>query len=423
MHPKDLRIEDFTYSLPDERIAKHPLAERDASRLLVYEDGNINEDIYRYIAERIPASSLMVFNQTKVVHARLLFKKESGSVIEVFCLSPAGNTDIQTAMLQKGSAQWECLIGGASKWKHGMVLQIAHEGPHFTLSAKIVERTPTAYIVQLEWDNDTLTFAEVLHSAGKVPLPPYLHREAAIDDESRYQTVFAKEEGSVAAPTAGLHFTNDVLQSLNAKNIDTSFVTLHVGAGTFKPVKSETMAAHDMHAEWIEVTPEAIQQLIQHLDKGIVAVGTTSLRTLESLYWVGNKLLNGATIDWHGVAVGQWEPYEQQKQHVVKDVLLAISNYMSKNSLNKLITRTQILIAPGYSFRVVTGLITNFHQPQSTLLLLVAAFIGEDWRKVYEYAMNNGFRFLSYGDGCLLWRNARNNDSYLLILQTLIKPY
>lgn len=401
MHPKDLRIEDFTYSLPDERIAKHPLAERDASRLLVYDSGNISEDIYRNIAERIPAGSLMVFNQTKVVHARLLFRKESGSTIEVFCLAPEAG-DIQTAMLQKRSVRWECLIGGASKWKHGMVLQIVHDDPHFTLSATIVERTANAYIVQLEWDNDTLTFAEVLHYAGKVPLPPYLHRDAEIGDESRYQTVFAKDEGSVAAPTAGLHFTNEVMQSLRAKGIDTVFVTLHVGAGTFKPVKSETMAAHDMHAEWIEVTPEAIQQLIQHLDKGIVAVGTTSLRTLESLYWIGNKLLNGAAIDWHGIAVSQWEPYETEKQHNVKDALQAIANYLSGQTPAKLITRTQILIAPGYTFRIVNRLVTNFHQPQSTLLLLVAAFVGADWRKLYEYAMNNGFRFLSYGDGCLL---------------------
>jgi S-adenosylmethionine:tRNA ribosyltransferase-isomerase len=404
MHPKNLRIEDHTYHLPDERIAKHPLEERDASKLLIYRDGDITADTYRNIAMYVQGGSCMVFNQTKVVHARLLFKKESGSTIEVFCLAPEAG-DIQTAMLQKHSVRWECLVGGASKWKHGMVLQIVNEDPQFTLSAKIVERTPTAYIVQLEWDNDALTFAEVLHYAGKVPLPPYLHRDAQISDENRYQTVFAKDEGSVAAPTAGLHFTNEVLQSLKAKGMDTSFVTLHVGAGTFKPVKSETMAGHDMHAEWIEVSPEALQQIIGHLDTGIIAVGTTSLRTLESLYWIGNKLLNGATIDWYGIAVSQWEPYEQLKQHTVKDALLAIVNYMSEQAISKLITRTQIMIALGYTFRVVTGLVTNFHQPQSTLLLLVAAFIGDDWRKVYDYAMQHEFRFLSYGDGCLLWRS------------------
>ncbi len=404
MHPRDLRIEDHTYHLPGERIAKHPLEERDASKLLIYRDGDITADTYRNIAMYVQRGSCMVFNQTKVVHARLLFKKPSGSTIEVFCLAPEAG-DIQTAMLQKHSVRWECLVGGASKWKHGIVLQIVHEDPIFTLSARIVERTPTAYIVQLEWDNDALTFAEVLHYAGKVPLPPYLHRDAQISDENRYQTVFAKDEGSVAAPTAGLHFTNEVLQSLKAKGIDTSFVTLHVGAGTFRPVKSETMAGHDMHAEWIEVSPEALQQLLGHLDTGIVAVGTTSLRTLESLYWIGNKLLNGSTIDWHGIAVSQWEPYEQLKQHTVKDALLAIANYMSEQAISKLITRTQIMIAPGYTFRVVTGLVTNFHQPQSTLLLLVAAFIGDDWRKVYDYAMEHEFRFLSYGDGCLLWRS------------------
>lgn len=405
MHPKELRIEDYTYLLPDERIAKYPLATRDASKLLIYKNGEITEDNYRNIAQHIPSHTLMVFNQTKVVHARLLFTKPSGGVIEVFCLSPHNQyMDIQTAMLQKGKVEWECLVGGASKWKHGMVLQLINEAPHFTLSAKITHRMPGAYTLMLEWDDAQLTFAEVLHYAGKVPLPPYLHRNAEVSDEERYQTLFAKQEGSVAAPTAGLHFTKDVLQNLLEKKIDNAFVTLHVGAGTFKPVKSETMAEHEMHAEWIDVSINTIKQLKEHPDGKIVAVGTTSLRTLESLYWIGNKLVNGEDVDLHGIAITQWEPYEEKPICTPSIALDAIIAYLEEHRLNNLVTRTQILIAPGYSFKIVNGLVTNFHQPQSTLLLLVSAFIGQDWRVIYNFAMEHDYRFLSYGDGCLLWK-------------------
>ena len=391
MHPKNIRIEDYTYALPDERIAKYPLKTRDASKLLIYKNGLITEDVYANIAEHIHADTLMVFNQTKVVHARLLFKKPSGGVIEVFCLAPAEQyADIQTAMLQKGKVQWECLVGGASKWKHGMVLQLTNDNPAFTLSARIVARNPSAYILSLEWDNDQLTFSEILHFAGKVPLPPYLHRDA--------------EDGSVAAPTAGLHFTNEVLQNLTAKGIETAFVTLHVGAGTFKPVKSPTMAQHDMHAEWIDVTHDTIQQLLRNSNKKIVAVGTTSLRTLESLYWIGNQLVNGEAPDFHSISVSQWEPYTNKPACTKQAALTALIQYMAAYKLARLVTRTQILIAPGYTFRVADGLVTNFHQPQSTLLLLVSAFIGPGWRDVYDFALANGYRFLSYGDGSLLWR-------------------
>ena len=352
----------------------------------------------------------MVFNQTKVVHARLLFTKPSGGVIEVFCLAPHSRyTDIQTAMLQKSKVEWECLVGGASKWKHGMVLQLHHDAPApaFTLSARITDRSPGAYILSLEWDNDQLTFAEILHYAGKVPLPPYLHRNAEASDEERYQTMFAKDEGSVAAPTAGLHFTNEVMQSLADKGIASSFVTLHVGAGTFKPVKSETMQEHEMHAEWIEVSTDTILKLKEHISGTIVAVGTTSLRTLESLYWIGNKLASGKQIDFRGIAVDQWEPYEESPNCTPEEAMIAILNYLGDQKLAKIVTRTQILIAPGYTFKIVSGLVTNFHQPQSTLLLLVAALIGEDWRKVYDYAMDHDYRFLSYGDGSLLWPSSK----------------
>jgi S-adenosylmethionine:tRNA ribosyltransferase-isomerase len=346
----------------------------------------------------------MVFNQTKVVHARLLFRKPSGSIIEIFCLAPHHQyADIQTAMLQKKQVLWECMIGGASKWKHGLVLEL--QVPEFKLTARITARTEASYIISLEWDNDQLTFSEVLQQAGKMPLPPYLHREAEYADEERYQTIFGKEEGSVAAPTAGLHFTDQVLDSLSNKNIEKTFVTLHVGAGTFKPVKSETMQDHTMHEEWIDVSKKTIEQLIKCSEKDIIAVGTTSLRTLESLYWIGNKLAQGLKFDLHGIAVRQWEPYETESAMTFTESLQAIAVYMQQNNLVRLITKTQILIAPGYKFRTANGLVTNFHQPHSTLLLLVAAFIGEDWRKVYDYALNNNFRFLSYGDGCLLWRN------------------
>ena len=402
--PKNLRIEDYTYALPDERIAKHPLAERDASKLLIYERGKITEDIYRNIAQHIPSKTLMVFNQTRVVNARLLFKKSTGSIIEVFCLAPHSRyADIHTAMLQKGHVLWECLVGGAGKWKDGMTLQLAHTAPDFVLSATIKERHPGAFILQLEWDDKELTFAEILHYAGKVPLPPYMNRDAAIDDESRYQTVFAKEEGSVAAPTAGLHFTHGIMESIVAKNIDTAFLTLHVGAGTFRPVKSVTMAEHDMHAEWMEVTTDTLQKLIAHLGNGIVAVGTTSLRTLESLYWVGNQLVNGLPVDFNGIAVTQWHPYETTTTCSPAQALTALLQYMSANKLEKIITRTQILIAPGYHFRIIKGLVTNFHQPQSTLLLLVAAITGTGWHTIYDHAMQHDYRFLSYGDGSLLW--------------------
>ncbi len=405
IHPKDLRIDDYTYDLPDERIAKYPLPDRDASKLLIYKEGKIVEDNYRNLASCIPANSFMVFNQTKVVNARLLFIKPSGGTIEVFCLAPADTyADIQSAMLQKGKVQWECLVGGASKWKHGMVLQLSNQMPEFVLSAKIISRTAASFVLELAWDDTALTFAEVLHFTGKVPLPPYLHRNAEASDEERYQTLFAKEEGSVAAPTAGLHFTKEVFQSLTEKSVGTGYVTLHVGAGTFKPVKSETMAEHEMHAEWIEVSRAFIKQLEAHLKGNIVAVGTTSLRTLESLYWIGNKLVNGEKIDLDGTAVSQWDPYERSLTCTAEDALRAILTFLETSKIGKLVTRTQILIAPGYTFRIVKGLVTNFHQPKSTLLLLVSAFIGEDWLRVYEYAMEHDFRFLSYGDGSLLWR-------------------
>jgi S-adenosylmethionine:tRNA ribosyltransferase-isomerase len=405
MHPKYLKINDFTYPLPDERIARYPLPERDASKLLIYNNGSISEDIYRNIATHLPSGTTLVFNQTKVIHARLQFYKSTGGAIEVFCLAPHScYPDMQSAMLQKGSVQWECLVGGAAKWKAGMAISLSCS--QFTLSATVIERLPNSHLIQLQWTDPTLTFAEVLHIAGKTPLPPYLRRESDTDDEVRYQTIFAKDNGSVAAPTASLHFTDTIMQSLANKHIYPAFVTLHVGAGTFKPVKTETIEDHDMHAEWLAVSRQTIEQLLAAQHNKIVAVGTTSLRTIESLYWIGAQLLEQSTINWQGIAVTQWRPYTGIPDYTTPQALQACLDYLQANELEQIVTQTQIMIAPGYRLRIASGLITNFHQPQSTLLLLVAALIGDDWRNVYDYAMNHDYRFLSYGDGSLIWANA-----------------
>lgn len=401
MHPKELKIEDYTYELPEGRIAKYPLPQRDASKLLVFEKGQLTEDHYSNIAHHIPQGSLMVYNRTRVVQARLLFTKETGGVIEIFCLEPHEQyADVQTAMLQTQRVLWKCLVGGAGKWKHGMVLVMKQDD--LQLNAKIAGRDADTFTIELSW-NDDRSFAEVLHKAGKVPLPPYLHRDAEVSDDERYQTVYARDEGSVAAPTAGLHFTTGVLQKLKDKGVHSEFVSLHVGAGTFMPVKAETMQDHAMHAEWIQVTLHSVKHLLKHLDDKIIAVGTTSLRTLETLYWIGVKLLTGITPADSEYAVGQWEPYDLPQSYTAHDALSALAEWMMNNNMSELVTRTQILIAPGYKIRVVKGLVTNFHQPQSTLLLLVAAAIGDDWRKMYDYALRHNYRFLSYGDGSLLW--------------------
>lgn len=407
LHPKNLSISDFIYNLPFDRIAKYPLEERDSSKLLVFKDREITESVYRNLDEFLSDETLLIFNNTKVVEARLLFEKPTGGVIEIFCLEPGEQyADITSAMMSTGKVNWKCLIGGASKWKHGSTLKkiMSRNEGEIVLEAAIVHRLPDCFVVELTWQPEELSFAEMLHLAGIIPLPPYLHRNAEEEDKTRYQTIYARHDGSVAAPTAGLHFTERVFKKLAAKNIHKEFVTLHVGAGTFKPVKSERIAEHEMHAEFIDVSADTIQNLIKYLDKTIVAVGTTSLRTIESLYWMGAKLMTqpGATID--EISIGQWDPYELGQDSIsAKNALTSLHQWMVKNQLTRLITKTQILIAPGYHLKVAKGIITNFHQPQSTLLLLIAAIIGDEWKKIYEYALNNDFRFLSYGDGCLLW--------------------
>jgi len=411
--PGNLYIGDYTYSLPEERIAKYPLEERDASKLLIYKDGIITDAIYKNIAESIPENSLLIFNNSKVVEARLLFQKPSGGLIEIFCLEPYDQyVDVTTAMQQKESVKWKCLVGGASKWKHGRVLEkkITSGDNQIILTATYIEKTTDSFIIELTWTPGELSFAELLHAAGAIPLPPYIKRSAEKSDKERYQTVYASNEGSVAAPTAGLHFTNHILNDLKEKNIQIDFVTLHVGAGTFKPVKSDTMQEHEMHAEFIDISPSTLENIIANSDNNIIAVGTTSLRTIESLYWLGVKQSLGISDELGRkpdrlLSLLQWEAYELAEKNIpVKVALESLLEWMKKNKLERLVAKTQILIAPGYPFKIVNGLVTNFHQPQSTLLLLIASFIGKDWKNVYNHALANSYRFLSYGDGCLLWR-------------------
>jgi S-adenosylmethionine:tRNA ribosyltransferase-isomerase len=433
---KKISIADFTYDLPPDRIALHPLPVRDASKLLIYRNGRISEDIYKNIADHFPADSFLVFNNTKVIRARIKFQKPTGGVIEIFCLEPYEDiNEYSSIMSKKDSVKWKCMIGGASKWKEGGLhltvggspfRELEGEGGSWQsavgtlsgvkgnyversredliLKAKLTEKLSDAYVVEFSWEPSELTFAEVIEAAGDIPLPPYIKRDTDIEDKTRYQTIYAKDEGSVAAPTAGLHFTEDIFNSLAIKNIQTDFVTLHVGAGTFKPVKSATMQEHEMHAEWIDVSKEFIQNLINNIDKSIIAVGTTSLRTIESLYWMGVKVHTDPSI--RQIMVGQWKVYETPLNDTdlsARGSLDALLEWMNKNEKERIFTQTQILIAPGYKFRIAKALVTNFHQPQSTLLLLVAAAIGDDWRKAYNYALENNFRFLSYGDGSLLF--------------------
>ncbi len=405
MHPRKISITNYQYQLPEERIPAYPLSERDAARLLIYRNGLISEDVYRNLSSHLPSNSILVFNNTRVVPARLLFQKESGGVIEIFCLEPDEQySDVSTALASTGKVLWRCLVGGASKWKHGMILEksISQDSINIMLRAQIIDRASDHFIIELSWSPASISFAEILQFAGAVPLPPYMKRESEASDNERYQTVYAEPPGSVAAPTAGLHFTASIFESLRQKEIQSLFLTLHVGAGTFKPVKAEHMEDHIMHAEWIDVSRETIESLASSVDRTIIAVGTTSLRTLESLYWIGARIIFHPGID--PGPLSQWEPYVSETNATTRqDALNAILGYLKEKKLDRLMMKTSILIAPGYTPRMADALVTNFHQPGSTLLLLVAALIGEDWRKVYDFALENGFRFLSYGDGSLLW--------------------
>ena len=401
-NPKHIQIKDFCYDLPDERIAKFPLASRDQSKLLVYRHGEISEDTFSSLPEYIPTGSLMVFNNTKVIQARLHFRKETGALIEVFCLEPIVPADYALNFQQTEHSAWLCMIGNMKKWKEGTLhKEMVVKDKPLTLSATRGETQGTSHRVDFTWDNPDVTFAEILEVFGELPIPPYLNRDTEESDKSTYQTVYSKIKGSVAAPTAGLHFTPAVFEALLEKGVDTQELTLHVGAGTFKPVKSEEIEGHEMHTEYISVSRDTIQKLIKH-DAKAVAVGTTSVRTLESLYHIGVTLANKPTATESELHVRQWQPYEQKEYINPIVALQKILGYLDRNGLDTLHSSTQIIIAPGYEYKIVKAMITNFHQPQSTLLLLVSAFVKGDWKRIYDYAMAHDFRFLSYGDSSIL---------------------
>jgi len=407
MHPKNISIADYTYLLPEEKVAAFPLPQRDASRLLIYKDGIITEDTYANIATYLPENSLLVFNNTKVISARILFQKLTGGVIEIFCLEPLNDFEHNTAMQKKGNAKWKCMIGGASKWKqNSLIKKIKIADEEILLEVKLIDKLEDSYAAEFSWQPSHYSFAEIIRCAGETPLPPYIKRNADENDKHRYQTIYALYDGSVAAPTAGLHFTKEVFESFIKKNIAVDYVTLHVGAGTFKPVKSTKMEDHEMHSEWMDVKIKMIEALLLNLHHNITATGTTSLRTIESLYWLGVKTILNPEIAQEKLVIHQWDVYEEflaENNYTSLEALSALIKWMKKNNLEQLVTKTQILISPGYKFKIANSLITNFHQPNSTLLLLVAAAVGDSWRKIYDYALKNDFRFLSYGDGSLLF--------------------
>ena len=396
-----IQIADFAYDLPDERIAKYPLAERDASKLLVYDHGTIGERHFRDLPELLPEGSLLVMNNTRVIQARLHFRKETGALIEVFCLEPAVPHDYVLMFQQTASCTWHCLVGNSKKWKEGaLIREMEVEGKKLTL---FVERA-NEDLIRFSWNDETVTWAQVLDAYGELPIPPYLNRQTEASDLQTYQTVYSKVKGSVAAPTAGLHFTPRVLEAIDRRGIEREELTLHVGAGTFKPVKSERIEGHEMHSEWIYVPRRVVEALLRHGGE-CTAVGTTSVRTLESLFYIGWKIINNSNATEDELKVKQWEPYESAAGHLPSSVeaLQALLDWMDRNRLSALHTSTQIIIAPGYQYHIVKRMITNFHQPQSTLLLLVSAFVGDNhWREIYRYALSHDFRFLSYGDSSLL---------------------
>ena len=389
----DIHIKDFSYELPEDRIAKYPLAERDTSKLLVYNKGNISHDIFRNLTAYLPQGALMVYNNTKVIQARLFFQKESGARIEVFLLEPHAPRDYEQIFQSRGKCEWKCLVGNSKKWKTGALrLCAASESDDIGLQVERVDDS----VCRFSWQGD-MSFAELLERVGELPIPPYLNRHSEPNDKITYQTVYARIKGSVAAPTAGLHFTDRVLRDIDALGIEREEVTLHVGAGTFKPVKSETISGHEMHSEFISVKRSTIERIIAHGGRA-VAVGTTSVRTLESLYYLGVRAYNHQPV----TEVEQWEPYETSTSLTAIEALEALLAWMDDNGLDILHASTRIIIVPGYKYHIVERLITNFHQPQSTLLLLVSALIGNDWHKVYDYALTHDFRFLSYGDSSIL---------------------
>ncbi|MBQ7420997.1 MAG: S-adenosylmethionine:tRNA ribosyltransferase-isomerase [Prevotella sp.] len=387
--------------MAEERIAKYPLAQRDHSKLLLYRQGIVSEDVFYHLPDHLPQGALMVFNNTKVIQARIHFRKETGALIEVFLLEPAIPRDYEQIFQTRGRCSWICMVGNLKKWKEGVLrreITVKNQKLWFCASKEHVSQ---GEMIHFAWQNDNISFAEILDAIGELPIPPYLNRETQESDKTTYQTVYSKIKGSVAAPTAGLHFTDDVLKALDAHGIDREEVTLHVGAGTFKPVKSEEIKAHEMHTEYICVHRHTLEKLLRH-DCKAIAVGTTSVRTLESLYYIGAKLHAHPNASEEELHVNQWEPYETTSALTPKEAVQEILSYLDRNQLDSLHSSTQIIIAPGYDYKIVKMMITNFHQPQSTLLLLVSAFVGGNWHRIYDYALAHDFRFLSYGDSSLL---------------------
>jgi S-adenosylmethionine:tRNA ribosyltransferase-isomerase len=405
MHPSNLSIDTYNYDLPDERIAKFPLEVRDESQLLVYDNGKIVDRRFNELSELLQQGDLLVLNNTRVIPARLILFKPSGGAIEVFCLDPI-NMSHQDAMAAHSGVRWKCLVGGAKKWNDGLLIgiEIERANQKTRCFAACIERLHDAFIIEFTWNDPTMVFSEFLDAAGKIPLPPYFHREAELSDLERYQTVFSKYKGSVAAPTASLHFTDSVFSTLQARGIELEELTLHVGAGTFKPVSAETLSGHEMHSEWFSVSKKTLLKLRNHQYNRLIAAGTTSLRTIESLYGIGIQLLRGhASNDM--LSLSQWEMYDyDDSAPTMTEALDALLNYLDQRNLDYLHASSALLIAPTFRIRLADGLITNFHQPKSTLLVLVSAFIGDDWRKVYDHAMKSDYRFLSYGDSSLLWK-------------------
>ena len=404
METQHIHISDYTYELPDERIAKFPIAQRDHSKLLVYRHGEVSEDVFYHLPDYLPTGALMVFNNTKVIQARIHFRKETGALIEVFLLEPAAPSDYELMFQTHGHCEWYCLVGNQKKWKESSLRRsLEVNGVTLTLQTTRLGEHGTSQHIAFDWDNDKVSFAEILDAVGELPIPPYLNRETQESDKTTYQTVYSKIKGSVAAPTAGLHFTDQVLSELDAHGIDREELTLHVGAGTFKPVKSEEIGGHEMHSEYISVRKQTLEKLLRH-HASAIAVGTTSVRTLESLYYMGVKLEQNPNLTEEQLHVNQWEPYQLSAEQEItpEKAIQNLLDYLIRNDLNTLHTSTQIIIAPGYQYKIVKMLVTNFHQPQSTLLLLVSAFVHGDWRKIYDYALAHEFRFLSYGDSSLL---------------------
>jgi S-adenosylmethionine:tRNA ribosyltransferase-isomerase len=407
--PGNIQIKDYDYLLPLSRIAQYPVEQRDKSKLLIWKEGNITESVFAKIGDVLPADSILVFNDTKVIRARLIFSKNTGATIEVFCLEPLSPvTEIQASFAQTATCTWKCLVGNVKRWKDGILKKsFVLEGNSYTLSAEKKENLlDGCFSILFRWEPSGLSFSEIIDRAGMVPLPPYITRASTSLDSIRYQTIYAKHEGSVAAPTAGLHFTESTLAILKKKNIAFKHITLHVGIGTFRPVSVEDIAAHIMHSEKVSVELSTLRDLVSDLQKSIFAIGTTSVRTLESLYWLGVKLI----IDGDGrhPEIHQWDAYDPSydKDIPCTEALSALADYLAKTGCVRYTGGTALMIVPGYRFRIVKGMVTNFHIPQSTLLLLVAAFIGENWKVVYEYALQHDFRFLSYGDACLFFRRA-----------------